>query len=161
MSFEANNRSVSVRSVSVLAALAALLAAGGAGAHHSFSAEFDGNKPVRLVGKLQKAEWTNPHTYFFLDVEGKDGKVDTWVLEASNPGALSRRGFKKGDIKLGDTLVVDGYLAKDGSHLADARRVKLPDGRIVFGGTVGDGGPGGAREAPGSAPPAKEATHAQ
>ena len=110
-------------------------------AHHSFAAEFDGNKTVRLVGKLTKIEWTNPHAYFYLDVEDQSGKVSNWGCEAGAPGALSRRGFKKGDIKLGDTLVVDGYLAKDGSHLVDAQRVTLPDGRSVSGGSPGDGGP--------------------
>jgi hypothetical protein len=110
-------------------------------AHHSFAAEFDGTKAVRLVGKLTKIEWTNPHSYFYLDVTDGSGKVSNWGCEAGAPGALSRRGFKRGDIKLGDTLVVDGYLAKDGSHLIDARRVTLPDGRIVSGGSAGDGGP--------------------
>lgn len=124
------------------AAAAAILAiAPSVQAHHSFAAEFDGNKTVRLVGKLTKIEWTNPHAYFYLDVEGDNGKVSNWGCEAGAPGALSRRGFKKGDIKLGDTLVVDGYLAKDGSHLIDARRVTLPDGRSVSGGSAGDGGP--------------------
>lgn len=123
------------------AAAGVLAIASTAHAHHSFAAEFDGNKTVRLVGKLTKIEWTNPHAYFYLDVEGDNGKVSNWGCEAGAPGALSRRGFKKGDIKLGDTLVVDGYLAKDGSHLIDARRVTLPDGRSVSGGSAGDGGP--------------------
>jgi hypothetical protein len=110
-------------------------------AHHSFAAEFDGKKVVRLVGKLTKIEWTNPHTYFYLEVTSDDGKVTNWGCEGGAPGALSRQGFKKGDIKLGDTLVVDGYLAKDGSYLIDAHRVTLPDGRIVSGASAGDGGP--------------------
>ena len=111
-------------------------------AHHSFAAEFDGTKAVRLRGTLSKIEWTNPHSYFYIDVKDEKGNVVNWGCEAGSPGALSRRGFKKGDIKLGDELVVDGYLAKDGSHLVDARRVTLPDGRIVAGGSAGDGGPG-------------------
>ena len=111
-------------------------------AHHSFAAEFDGSKAVRLQGKLTKIEWTNPHSYFYVDVADSNGTVVNWSCEAGSPGALSRRGFKRGDIKLGDTLIVDGYLAKDGSHLIDARRVTLPDGRIVSGGSAGDGGPG-------------------
>jgi hypothetical protein len=113
-------------------------------AHHSFAAEFDGSKAIRLTGALTKIEWTNPHTYFYLDVNDASGNVVKWTCEAGSPGALSRRGFKKSDLKLGDTLVVDGYLAKDGSHLIDARRVTLADGRIVSGASAGDGGPGGA-----------------
>ncbi len=111
-------------------------------AHHSFSAEFDGTKPVRLSGTITRIEWTNPHSYFYLDVRDSKGVVNTWACESGNPGALSRRGWKKGDIKLGDALIVDGFLAKDGSRLIDARRVKLPDGRTVYGGSAGDGGPG-------------------
>jgi len=111
-------------------------------AHHSFAAEFDASKAVRLQGTLTKIEWTNPHSYFYIDVKDEKGNAINWGCEAGAPGALSRRGFKRGDIKLGDTLVVDGYLAKDGSHLIDARRVTLPDGRIVSGGSAGDGGPG-------------------
>jgi len=111
-------------------------------AHHSFAAEFDGTKPIRLTGALAKIEWTNPHSYFYIDVKDESGKVVTWGCEAGAPGSLSRKGFKRGDLKLGDTIIVDGYLAKDGSHLVDARRVTLPDGRVVSGASAGDGGPG-------------------
>ena len=110
-------------------------------AHHSFAAEFDGSKAIRITGALAKIEWTNPHTYFYLDVKGEDGKVTTWSCEGAAPAQLSRRGFKKGDLKLGDALVVDGYRARDGSQLMDARRVTLADGRIVSGASAGDGGP--------------------
>jgi hypothetical protein len=114
--------------------------------HHSFAAEFDGSKAFRIQGTLTKIEWTNPHSYFYVNVKDEQGNIVNWGCEAGAPGALSRRGFKKGDIKLGDTIVVDGYLAKDGSHLMDARRVTLPDGRIVSGGSAGDGGPGEATQ---------------
>ncbi len=125
----------------VLVAALGLVSSFTSAAHHSFAAEFDGTKPVRLVGVITRIEWTNPHSYFYLDVKDSKGVVTNWGCEAGNPGALSRRGWKRGDIKFGDTLIVDGFLAKDGSHLIDARRLILPDGRYVFGGTSGDGGP--------------------
>ena len=117
-------------------------AAGGrAVAHHSFAAEFDASKAVRVTGTLSKVEWTNPHIYFYLDAKDEQGNVVKWTCESGAPGALSRRGFKRGDLKLGDTIVVDGYRAKNGSNLMDARRVTLADGRIVSGASAGDGGP--------------------
>lgn len=134
--------------VPVLAAVLGLAAGLPLAAHHSFAAEFDGNKVIRLRGTLTKIEWTNPHSYFYIDVKDDKGSVINWGCEAASPGALSRRGFKRGDVKLGDTVIVDGYLAKDGSHLIDARRVTLPDGRVVSGGSAGDGGPG--ENAPGN-----------
>jgi hypothetical protein len=110
-------------------------------AHHSFAAQYDASKAIRLTGTLAKVEWTNPHTYFYLDVKDEQGQVVRWGCEGGAPGALSRRGFKRGDLKLGDTITVDGYRAKDGSNLADARRITLADGRIVSGASAGDGGP--------------------
>jgi hypothetical protein len=111
-------------------------------AHHSFAATFDASKAIRLTGTIAKVEWTNPHSYFYIDVKDESGNVETWIGEAGAPGALTRRGFKRGDLKLGDTVIVDGYRAKNGSRLIDARRVTLPDGRIVSGASAGDGGPG-------------------
>jgi len=110
-------------------------------AHHSFAAEFDASKALRVTGTLTKVEWTNPHIYFYLDVKDDTGALVKWTCESASPGALSRRGFKRGDLKLGDTIVVDGYRAKNGSNMMDARRVTLADGRIVSGGSTGDGGP--------------------
>jgi hypothetical protein len=133
-----------------LATTAGLLCAAPVVAHHSFAAEFDGQKPFRVTGALVKIEWTNPHTYFYVDAKDDAGALVRWTLSAGSPGALSRRGFKRGDLKLGDTIVVDGYLARDGSHFMDARRVTLPDGRVVSGASAGDGGPGEATQAPSS-----------
>ena len=128
--------------LAVITVVAAVCFAVPLSAHHSFAAEFDGSKAIRVRGALTKIEWTNPHTYFYLEVKDESGNVEKWGCEAGSPGALSRRGFKRGDIKLGDTIIVDGYRAKDGSHLMDARRVTLPDGRVVSGASAGDGGPG-------------------
>ncbi len=127
------------------AAIAALLlgaaVSGAASAHHSFAAMYDSKKPVRIVGKLSKVQWTNPHSTFELDVKGADGRTTAWVCEGAGPGALSRRGFDQTDIKVGNTLIVDGYLARSGEKVMDARRITLPNGRVVSGGSAGDGGP--------------------
>jgi hypothetical protein len=128
----------------LLLASAALAGSSYVSAHHSFAAEFDGNKPVRLIGTITRIQWTNPHSYFYLDVMDAKGDVHHWACESSAPGVLSRRGWKKGAIKFGDKLIVDGYLAKDGSLLIDARRVTLPGGRVLYGGSQGDSGPADA-----------------
>jgi hypothetical protein len=109
--------------------------------HHSFAAQYDATKAVRLTGTLVKVEWTNPHTYFYLDVKEDNGEIVRWGCEGGAPAALSRRGFKRGDLKIGDTIIVDGYRSKDGSRLVDARRITLADGRVVSGASAGDGRP--------------------
>ncbi|WP_066098437.1 DUF6152 family protein [Xanthomonas massiliensis] len=131
------------KALSSVVLLGLLLSSVPALAHHSFAALYDANKPVRLKGKLTKIDWTNPHTYFHIDVVSRDGSVHNWSVEGAGPGALSRRGFQNGDVKIGDTLIVDGYLTKKpGTYLVDGRLVTLPDGRVINGGTPGDGGPG-------------------
>lgn len=110
--------------------------------HHSFAAEFDGSKAIRKTGVISRVEWSNPHSYIYIDVKNENGVVETWGAEGGAPVALTRRGFKKNDIKVGDTVTIDGYAAKDGSHLMDARRITLTDGRSFYGGSAGDGGPG-------------------
>jgi hypothetical protein len=131
----------------------ALASASLAHAHHSFAAMYDSAKPIRLVGKLTKVEWTNPHSHFYLDVKGKDGQVTSWAVEGAGPGALSRRGFNKSDVRVGDTLTVDGYLARSGKRVIDGQRVTLPNGRVLESGSTGVGAPPSAAGAkkPGAA----------
>jgi len=138
-----------------LLAASGLIASLPAWAHHSFAAEFDGSRSMRLIGTITRIEWTNPHSYFYIDVKDDKGNVVNWGCEGAGPGALTRRGWSKGDVKLGDTLVVDGYPAKDGSHIIDARRVTLPDGRIISGAAEGDGGPASSLAADDPAKPKK------
>jgi hypothetical protein len=114
-------------------------------AHHSFSAQFDGTKPIELKGVVTKVEWANPHVYFSIDVKDNEGKVVNWGCETASPGSLHRQGWTRDSLKVGDQVVVDGYPAKDGSRLADARNVTMADGRRLLGATPGDGGPGNSK----------------
>jgi Family of unknown function (DUF6152) len=126
----------------LLAAVVAMALAMPTLAHHSFSAEFDGSKLIELKGVVTRIEWTNPHVYFYVDVKDDKGNTANWGCEAASPGSLHRQGWNRDSLKVGDQVIVGGYPARDGSKLADARRVTLPDGRRIFGGTAGDGGPG-------------------
>lgn len=110
-------------------------------AHHSFAAEYDSNKPINLSGSVTKVEWTNPHVRFYIDVKDASGATTNWEFELGSPNGLMRKGWTRNSLKEGDKISVDGYLAKDGAHLANARTVSLPDGRKVFAGAADDGGP--------------------
>lgn len=126
----------------VLAAGVGLLASSGpVFAHHSFAAEYDSSKPITLSGTVTKVEWMNPHARFYVDVKDASGKVTNWEFELGSPNGLMRRGWTRHSLKAGDTITVNGYRAKDGTDLANARQVQLADGRKVFAGSATDGGP--------------------
>lgn len=102
-------------------------------AHHSFPAEYDGTKPVKVTGVVKRVEWANPHIWFY--VEGKDevtGRTAVWGFSGAPPGMLARRGIRREALKIGATIVVEGFLARDGSSNASGGRVTFPDGRQVF-----------------------------
>jgi hypothetical protein len=129
----------------VLLACLALAGSVSVAAHHSFAAEFDDTKPVKMTGVIKKVEWTNPHIWFYLDVKNPDGTVTTWGFAGGAPGQLMRRGIVKDQLKLGETVVVEGFRAKDGSNNASGGRVTFPDGRNVLTAGSQDRTPGEAR----------------
>ena len=110
-------------------------------AHHSFAAEYDANKPITLTGTVTKMEWMNPHARFYVDVKDASGSVTNWNFELGAIPVLLKQGWRRDSLKPGDQVTVDASMAKDGSKSANARRVMLPDGRRVFGGSSGGDGP--------------------
>ena len=98
-------------------------------AHHSFAAEFDSNKQVKMTGTVTKIDWTNPHVWFYMDVKDESGKVTNWGFEMGPPHLLQGQGWTRTTMKLGDTITVEGSAAKNGSSRANARRVMTQDGK--------------------------------
>jgi Family of unknown function (DUF6152) len=120
--------------VCALLATASLVAARPVIAHHSFAAQYDRNKPVTLTGPVTKLEWMNPHIYFYMDVKDAAGKITNWAIEGGAPNTLYRAGWRKDSVKIGEVVTVHGYLARDGSQLANLATAVLADGRNLYNG---------------------------
>lgn len=114
-------------------------------AHHSFAAEFDDKKPLKLTGTVTKMEWTNPHSWIHLDVKNPDGSVTQWMIEAGSPNALYRLGYNKNMLPVGTVIVVDGYHAKDNSKRGVGKDLTFVDGKRLF---LGGSAPGAHGDAP-------------
>ena len=110
-------------------------------AHHSFAAEFDANQPVKLEGTVKEFRWVNPHSWLIVNVQKADGTMEVWDVEGGAPSALLRRGWTKQTLPPGTKVVVEGFMAKDGSHRANARDITFPDGTKMFLGSSGTGAP--------------------
>ncbi len=117
-------------------------------AHHAFSAEFDGNRPITLRGTVVKMEWVNPHSWITMEVKSPDGKVEAWEVEAGAPNAMFRRGFRKDSLQPGTEIVIEGFRAKSGKNMANGRDITFAaDGRKLFMGSSGTGAPRDGRDA--------------
>jgi hypothetical protein len=106
--------------------LSAFAAAVPASGHHSFAAEFDSTKPVKLTGNVTRVDWQNPHVYFYIDVKNADtGRVENWAFEMGAPSVIARQGWTKTTMKVGDVVIVEGTRAKDGGTHGNARSVYM------------------------------------
>jgi Family of unknown function (DUF6152) len=128
-------QAVLVAGIGLLAAALPLVA------HHSFAAEFDSAKPVSLQGVVTKLDWMNPHIWIYLDTKDDSGTVAHWQCEGGPPNALTRNGWTRDALKIGDQASIEGFRSKDGTNTCNARSVKLPSGKSVFAGSAEDGAP--------------------
>ena len=121
-----------------VAAIAAFCPVAASYGHHSFSAEYDRDKPIKVTGTVTKVEWTNPHARIYLDVKDADGNVVNWDFELGPPNGLMRQGWRRDSLHEGHVVTISGFLSKDQNHVANARSVNLPDGRQVLAGSSFD-----------------------
>jgi hypothetical protein len=133
--------------IAALTACALWLAVAPASAHHSFAAEFDASKPIQLRGTVVKVEWINPHTWIHIDVKESNGSTVRWMIEGGTPNTLLRRGLTRNSLPEGTEILVDGYLAKNGTKRANGRDLTFVDGRKLFMGSSGTGAPKDGRDA--------------
>ena len=98
-----------------------------AAAHHSFAAEFDSTVPVHVTGTVVKVDWTNPHTYIFMEVETEDGDYEEWAFEMGSPNGLMRRGWTRNTLEIGSEIIVRGTRARDGSFKGTVQTVVIAD----------------------------------
>jgi hypothetical protein len=110
-------------------------------AHHSFSAEYDDKKPLKLKGKVVEMRWANPHAWIYIEVVGKNGKPEKWAWETGGANALYRRGWRKEDLVAGTVLVIDGFQARNGTNTANATSIMFEDGKRLFAGSSNQNAP--------------------
>lgn len=115
-------------------------------AHHSFAAEYDANAKLTLKGTVTKVDWMNPHIWVYIDAKDDSGKMIHWQCEGGPPNTLTRNGWTKDALKIGDEVTIEGFRAKDGTNTCNSRSVTLPDGRKVFAGSADDNGPKAAEK---------------
>jgi hypothetical protein len=122
--------------------LTAAIMAAPVAAHHSFSAEFDVEQPIKLIGTVTEMRWSNPHAWIYIDVKDETGKVVNWALEMQGANALVRRGWRPADVPIGTVVTVEGWAARSGKPAANTNTILLPDGRRLFAGSpTGEGPP--------------------
>ena len=112
-------------------------------AHHSFAAEFDISKPIKLMGTVTEMRWSNPHAWIHIDVRDAEGRVVNWAIELSAANQLYRRGWRREDVMVGAVVTIEGWLARNGTPTVNANTglIQLPDGRRLSGGAPGEAGP--------------------
>ncbi len=128
-----NARSVLSRLPAPVSALLLTLLASSVSAHHSFRAQYDATQPIEITGYVTKVEWTNPHVYIFVDIENAEGKIENWGFELGPPHALQNNGWKKNTLDIGAEVDISATRARDGSHNANARSVRLAGSDVRLG----------------------------